>query len=87
MAISLIEPFRRAHHFAGRILLISALGLGFSACGPTSTFNREAGSVIDNGSFGNATMHNHLVQTGQIRVHNAHRPHPRRQRVAGKYTH
>jgi outer membrane protein OmpA-like peptidoglycan-associated protein len=30
-----------------------------------SAFHREAGSIVDNGSFGNASMNNMLVQTGQ----------------------
>ena len=38
-----------------------------AACGDIagdSAFNKETGSVIDGGNFGNATMNNHLVQTG-----------------------
>ncbi len=30
------------------------------------TFDREAGSQLDIGDFGNSTMNNHLVQTGQL---------------------
>lgn len=38
-----------------------------AACSETAggnVFNKETGSVIDGGNFGNATMNNHLVQTG-----------------------
>ena len=30
-----------------------------------SSFNSEAGALVDNGTFGNATMNNHLVMTGE----------------------
>lgn len=43
------------------ILLVSLLAL--SACG--EDFDRAAGSRVDSGQFGNATMNNSLVQTGQ----------------------
>ncbi|SDW92862.1 OmpA family protein [Roseicitreum antarcticum] len=36
------------------------------ACGPQG--GREAGSDLDDGTFGNPTMNNHLVQTGQIQA-------------------
>lgn len=46
-----------------KLLLMTAVGLslGLSACG----FNQEAGAFLDGGTFGNATMNNHLVQTCQ----------------------
>jgi len=47
-----------------RFFLLGAAGFGLSACG--SSFEREAGIGLDEGAFGNPTMHNHLVQTGQI---------------------
>jgi hypothetical protein len=45
-----------------RFLSVLALGapLALSACGG---FNQEAGAFLDGGTFGNATMNNHLVQT------------------------
>ncbi len=52
-------------------LIISLTALGaLSACsqgmpGATSFF-REAGAVVDGGDFGNATMNNTLIQTGQL---------------------
>lgn len=50
-----------------RIFLTGLAGFGLTACtDPKSSFNREAGSNVDEGGFGNPTMHNHLVQTGQI---------------------
>lgn len=47
-----------------RFFLIGAAGAGLSAC--SRSFNREAGIGLDEGGFGNPTMHNHLVQTGRI---------------------
>ena len=32
-----------------------------------SAFNREAGALVDTGNFGNATMNNHQVMTGEKR--------------------
>jgi outer membrane protein OmpA-like peptidoglycan-associated protein len=45
---------------------VAALAL-LGACDQTSggAFDRPLGSELDNGNFGNATMNNHLVQTGQ----------------------
>ena len=52
------------------ILTTSAACLFMAACSPTSEFrqdfNRPAGSLIDNGSFGAATMNNTLIQSGDI---------------------
>lgn len=48
--------------------LTAAAALAFlAACDQTSggAFDRPLGSELDNGNFGNATMNNHLVQTGQ----------------------
>ena len=46
---------------------------GLSACAPNNDpvytqFYREAGSVVDTGQFGNATLHNRQVMTGEKRV-------------------
>ncbi|NJM81669.1 MAG: OmpA family protein [Tabrizicola sp.] len=46
-----------------KLLATSAL-LGLAACGPG--FEKEAGSQVDMGQFGNATMNNTLIQTGQL---------------------
>jgi peptidoglycan-associated lipoprotein len=51
-----------------RLFLTGVAGLGLTACGPSSSFQREAGSVVDEGGFGNPTMHNHMVHTGQINL-------------------
>lgn len=52
------------------VSVVSSLAL-VSACGPSqdpvyTQFYREAGSVVDNGAFGNSTLDNTLVQTGEI---------------------
>ena len=44
-------------------LLVSVSLLALSACG--DGFDRSVGNSIDSGQFGNATMNNSLVQTGQ----------------------
>lgn len=50
-------------------LLLSAsaavMVMGLAACDPRE-FNRELGSDVDNGTFGNPTMNNELVMTGKI---------------------
>ncbi len=46
-----------------KLLAASAL-LTLVACGPT--FQREAGARVDQGQFGNATMNNTLMQSGEI---------------------
>jgi outer membrane protein OmpA-like peptidoglycan-associated protein len=51
----------RAHSFP--LLLTAALAL--AACNPYE-FNKPVGSEIDEGGFGNATMNNTLLMTGQI---------------------
>ncbi|MBA3910193.1 MAG: hypothetical protein C0524_09975 [Rhodobacter sp.] len=49
-----------------KLLAASAL-LTLGACGETSTsWDKELGSEVDKGQFGNATMNNTLIQTGQI---------------------
>lgn len=49
------------------VILVAGLA-GLTACAPGSNlqFYKEAGSVIDRGNFGNAAMHNTLIQTGQL---------------------
>ncbi len=47
-----------------RIFLTGVAGAALTACGPD--FDREAGIGIDEGGFGNPTMHNHLLQSGEI---------------------
>jgi peptidoglycan-associated lipoprotein len=49
-----------------KLLATSAL-LALVACGETSTsWDNELGSEVDKGHFGNATMNNTLIQTGQM---------------------
>ena len=49
------------------ILLASVPLLALAACGDTSTsFDKELGAEVDKGQFGNATMHNTLLQSGQM---------------------
>jgi outer membrane protein OmpA-like peptidoglycan-associated protein len=49
-----------------KLLATSAL-LALAACGESSrSFDRELGAEVDKGQFGNATMNNTLIQTGQI---------------------
>ena len=50
--------------------LLAALALlGMAGCSETSKrdFDRSAGASLDAGTFGNATMNNHLVATCQAR--------------------
>ncbi len=48
-------------------LLASSALLALAACGESSaSWDRELGSEVDKGQFGNATMNNTLIQTGQI---------------------
>ena len=44
--------------------LIAAAMLSLAACDPTD-FNREAGASVDEGGFGNSTMNNTLVMSGE----------------------
>jgi peptidoglycan-associated lipoprotein len=46
---------------ASHTILALSTTLALSAC---SSFNREAGSVVDEGYFGNPTMYNTMVMTG-----------------------
>jgi len=49
-----------------KLLACSAL-LAVAGCGEaTQSFDRELGSEVDKGQFGNATMNNTLIQSGQI---------------------
>lgn len=45
-----------------RFGLVLCVGLGLSACG---SMNDELGAKVDDGEFGNATMNNTLIQSGQ----------------------
>jgi peptidoglycan-associated lipoprotein len=47
-----------------RFFLLAGTAIGLTSCGPDAA--REAGITLDEGGFGNPTMHNHMVQTGQI---------------------
>lgn len=47
-----------------RFILIGLATTGLAACDP-AVLEREVGSHLDEGGFGNPTAHNHLVQTGQ----------------------
>lgn len=46
------------------LVLAAAAALSLGAC--ANTLNDELGAGVDNGTFGNATMNNSLVQTGQV---------------------
>lgn len=49
------------------ILLASVPLLALAACGESTTsFDKELGAEVDKGQFGNATMHNTLLQSGQM---------------------
>lgn len=49
-----------------KLLAATAL-LALTACGETSvSWDRELGSEVDKGQFGNATMNNTLIQTGEL---------------------
>lgn len=49
-------------------LLATSAFLALTACGAeyTTSFDSEAGSEVDKGQFGNATMNNTLIQTGEL---------------------
>jgi len=49
-----------------KIALIASVSLGLAACG--DQWRLEAGASIDEGQFGNPTMNNTLVQTGDLLV-------------------
>ncbi|MES2846926.1 MAG: OmpA family protein [Pseudomonadota bacterium] len=46
-------------------LILATSVLALAACDPTG-FDREAGAEVDEGGFGNPTLNNHLLQTGQL---------------------
>ena len=49
-----------------KLLAVSAL-LALTACSESMTsWDRESGSEVDKGAFGNATMNNTLIQSGEI---------------------
>jgi peptidoglycan-associated lipoprotein len=49
-----------------KLLATTAL-LALTACGESSvSWDRELGSEVDKGAFGNATMNNTLIQTGEL---------------------
>ncbi len=49
-----------------KLIAASAL-LALTACGESSaSWDRELGSEVDKGAFGNATMNNTLIQTGEM---------------------
>jgi peptidoglycan-associated lipoprotein len=52
--------------FQRRFFLLGALGFGLTACDSSSSFYKEAGIGLDEGGFGNPTMHNSMLQSGQI---------------------
>ncbi len=47
------------------LAILAAASLSLAACG---SFNREAGTTIDEGGFGNPTMTNTLISTGELAV-------------------
>jgi len=51
-----------------KTLLVASSALGLVACGDASVtnWNSEAGAQIDEGNFGNPTMNNTLIQTGEL---------------------
>jgi len=51
-----------------KTLLIASSALGLVACGDASltNWNSEAGAQVDEGNFGNPTMNNTLIQTGEL---------------------
>lgn len=51
-----------------KTLLVASSAFGLVACGDASVtnWNAEAGSQIDEGNFGNPTMNNTLIQTGDL---------------------
>jgi peptidoglycan-associated lipoprotein len=53
-------------HMLPKLLAATAL-LALTACGESSvSWDRELGSEVDKGAFGNATMNNTLIQTGEL---------------------
>ncbi|MCH8465313.1 MAG: OmpA family protein [Roseinatronobacter sp.] len=52
--------------FQRRFFLLGALGFSLTACDSSSSFYKEAGIGLDEGGFGNPTMHNSMLQSGEI---------------------
>lgn len=61
-------PFGPARRAVRPLAVTLAASLALTACGPGQVFdlNREAGSQLDEGGFGNPTMTNLLYHTGQL---------------------
>ena len=54
---------------ASKIAIFAVLSAGLMSCAvPSGRFQGESGGFIDEGGFGNPTMTNHLLSTGQISV-------------------
>lgn len=52
-----------------KLAMMAVLSAALMSCAaPSSRFNGEAGAVVDEGGFGNPTMTNHLLNTGQLSV-------------------
>lgn len=49
-----------------KLLVLSASVLALAACEDSQSWGTEAGSFIDEGGFGNPTMNNTLVQSGDL---------------------
>jgi len=47
-------------------LLATSCIVALAACSTTAGFDSELGAEVDKGAFGNATMHNTLIQTGEM---------------------
>lgn len=47
-------------------LLLTTAMLTIAGCAVNSDFDRELGAGVDNGTFGNATMNNSMIQTGEL---------------------
>jgi outer membrane protein OmpA-like peptidoglycan-associated protein len=55
--------------YTSKIAIMAALSAGLMSCAvPSGRFQGESGAIIDEGGFGNPTMTNHLLNTGQISV-------------------
>lgn len=70
MAMYWIDKTRVNMRTPIKTVSVSALLAGLMACAPSSDavytqFHREAGALTDLGEFGNATLNNTLIQTGE----------------------
>lgn len=70
MAMYWIDHMQTATAKKINALGLTAALLGLAACAPSNDavytqFYSEAGSLVDTGQFGNATLHNRLVMTGE----------------------